>query len=139
MFETYEESRLKLPLGQGRLLWGYVIVPLQNPWFHIQYALTDESGDRFSKTVFLSTVDQLLDISQHKNVQLERVHLVSPEHVNGTEGWKMEPLHQILRRQIEEQQSWHGYIYVLENGTRYTYPDSPSEKDIFINQLIFQI
>lgn len=68
-----------MPLIRGRLLWGYVIVPLHNPWFHVQYALTDESGDRFSKTVFLSTVDQLLDISQHDNVQLEHVDLVSPD------------------------------------------------------------
>lgn len=138
MFETYEESRLNLPLGLGRLLWGYVRVPLQNPWFHVQYSLTDESGDRFAKTVFLSTVDQLLDISQHENVQLERVYLVSPEHVNGAGRWKMEPLHQILHRQIEVQQSWHGYVFVLEDGARYAYPEPPSEAANCIDQLIFQ-
>lgn len=138
MFETHEESRLKMPLVRGRLLWGYVIVPLQNPWFHVQYALTDESGDHFSKTVFLSTVDQLLDISQHENVQLEYVDLVSPEHVNGTNRWKMEPLQQILRRQIEKTQNWLGYVFVLENGSQYTYPDHPTEDANCINQLIFE-
>lgn len=139
MFETYEESRLKIPLVSGRLLWGDVSVPLQNPWFHVQYALTDESEDRFSRTIFLSTVDQLLDISKLENVHLEYVDMVSPEHVNGADRWRMEPLHQIWRLQIEENQSWHGYTFVLENGIRYRYPDSPSGDGCFISQLIFQI
>ena len=138
MFETNDEGRLPLFSRQGKHLWTYVSVRLQNPWFHVQYAAIDESGDRFTKTIFLSEIDHLVEMSQRENVRLEYVDLVSPEHVNGSNRWKMEPLQQILRHQIEKTQNWLGYVFVLENGSQYTYPDHPPEDANCTSQLIFE-
>jgi hypothetical protein len=139
MFETNDEGKLPLFSSDGRHLWSFVGIRLQNPWLHVQYAVFEESGEWLTRTVFLSDIGNLLEISRLDNVKLQYVDLVSPDHVNGAERWKMEPLQQILRRQIEEEQSWLGYVFVLESGAQYTYPSFPPEDAKCVSHLIFQI
>lgn len=137
MFETFDEAKLPLFSVRGKHLWSYVGLRLQNPWFHVQYTVIEDSEDCLTKTLHLSDVNQLLEISRRENVKLEFVDLVSPEYINGSNRWRMEPLQQIWSRKVEE--SWWGYIFVLENGQRYSYPSPAPEDAIGISQLLFQI
>lgn len=139
MFETYDAGKLSLFSGQGKHLWSYVVARLQNPWFHLNYSITDDCGEIFFKTLFLSDVNQLLELSRRASVKLEFVDIVSPEYMNGTNRWKMEPLWQIWRRESDNQLKAGGYVFVLESGVKYQYPQNSSEGAGKNDQLIFQL
>jgi len=96
MFETYDTARLPSFFAKdGEYLWSYVGIHLQYAWFQVTYRITVEDAVDISETLFLSHVEQLMEITKRDNIKIEFVDLVSPGYMNGSKRWKMEPLREI--------------------------------------------
>lgn len=83
-------------LVKGGHSWRYVEYPTTYPWFHVTLTEPDETGSR--PTIFhiyeAADLIELATSSAHQ-MQIERVLLVSPSHLNGTDGWQMDELIEI--------------------------------------------
>lgn len=103
MFLTFEHA--EVPMGalvQGGHSWRYVEYPTTYPWFHV--ALTELDGTEHRSTTFhvYSTADliELAESTAHQ-LQIERVLLVSPGHLNGSGNWQMDELLEISEVSLE--------------------------------------
>jgi hypothetical protein len=139
MFETNDTGRLHLLCGPGEYLWSFVGTHIKLPWFHLTCFISDETSGGFTQTFMISDVKQLLEFSQRENVKLKFIDLVSPDYINGSDRWKMEPLRKILCRAGEASHSWRNYIFVLENGMQYTISGALQGNESCAHQIIFQI
>lgn len=108
MFLTFDHA--EVPMGalvQGGHSWRYVEYPTRYPWFHV--ALTELDGTERRVTTFhvYSAADliELAESAEHQ-LQIERVLLVSPGHLNGTGSWQMDELLEIAEVGLENQISW---------------------------------
>lgn len=103
MFLTFDHA--EVPMGalvQGGHTWRYVEYPTTFPWFHV--ALTEFDGAEYRATTFhLYNADDLIELveSTEHQLQIERVLLVSPGHLNGTGSWQMDELLEIAKVGLE--------------------------------------
>ncbi|MGB4782667.1 MAG: hypothetical protein WBH61_11650, partial [Candidatus Methylomirabilis sp.] len=79
--------------------WAAAELALCRPWFLVTFRHTQvtDGANAFemTRTMLLSNVKDIESWAQQENggsMQLESVLLVSPGPLNGTQGWKMEPL-----------------------------------------------
>lgn len=104
MFLTFDHA--EVPMGalvQGGHSWRYVEYPTTFPWFHV--ALTEFDGIEHRSTTFhvydAADLIELAESSEHQ-LQIERVLLVSPGHLNGTGSWQMDELLEIAKVGLED-------------------------------------
>ncbi|MFP1518168.1 hypothetical protein [Pseudomonas aeruginosa] len=104
MFLTFDHA--EVPMGalvQGGHSWRYVEYPTTYPWFHV--ALTEFDGTEHRSTTFhvydAADLIELAESSEHQ-LQIERVLLVSPGHLNGTGSWQMDELLEIAKVGLED-------------------------------------
>ncbi|MDD0841411.1 hypothetical protein [Pseudomonas sp. Gutcm_11s] len=104
MFLTFDHA--EVPMGalvQGGHSWRYVEYPTTHPWFHV--ALTEFDGAEHRATTFhvynAADLIELAESTEH-NLQIERVLLISPGHLNGTGSWQMDELLEIAEVGLED-------------------------------------
>lgn len=103
MFLTFDHA--EVPMGalvQGGHSWRYVEYPTSYPWFHV--ALTEFDGaEQRSTTFYVYDVTDLIELAESTEHQLQivRVLLVSPGHLNGTSSWQMDELIEIAKVGLE--------------------------------------
>ena len=139
MFDTHDADRLSYLTVPGEYIWGYVGVYFHAPWFFVTCLNTGDEKISFHQTFMLSDVKQLLEISRRKGIEIEFVDLVSPNYMNGTNRWKMEPLKEIWLCVSEEEQGRSDHVFVLEGSVRYSDSAVSLEENASTKQLLFKI
>lgn len=105
MFLTFDHA--EVPMGalvQGGHSWRYVEYPTTYPWFHVALTEFDGSGHRSTTFHVYDAADliELAESTEHQ-LQIERVLLVSPGHLNGTGSWQMDELLEIAKVGLDDQ------------------------------------
>ena len=145
MFETHDGAEIPVPpvFGEpGLRLWSYVRSRLHVPWLHVVYSLSyEEEGERYSlrEMMFLTQVGQLQQL-QETGAQIVAIDLMSPGHLNGTDGWKLEALAEIWEGAVPKTEGQVAQVYVLKNGTRYVDSalDTP-ESELLNKRCVWQL
>lgn len=140
MFETNEMGKCRSVFSRpGEYRWGYVNLVLQVPFFFATFAVLEEQEEVFSQSILLSDVMQLKDISLREDIRLRYVDLVSPQYVNKSCRWKMEPLSEIWVRIVEGKSHQYQHEFVLESGERYTTMAAPNIEMTSGSSLLFKM
>jgi hypothetical protein len=146
MFKTHDiGKRNSFFKDRGEHFWDFVNIPLNLPWFLVTCWVTyedEKNGMESSEsdTFCITDISQLKDISKKGNVVLKYVDLVSPNYMNETSRWKMEPLKEIWLCPSAEDPSLKEFSYILQNGKVYIDKLSPiNDGEAFIKQKIFEI
>ena len=125
MFETHDSAELPIPHGlgdPGERAWSYVVNRLFVPWMHVVRRVTyEEDGEPYAlhETLFLTRVEQLLQLQKDPKAKVVAIDLASPGQLNGTGRWKLDPLAEIWEGIEPGTDGQKAYVYVLENGARY--------------------
>ncbi len=125
MFETHDSAELPIPPGLGDpgiRMWSYVVCRLFVPWIHVVRRVNhEEDGEPYAlhETLFLTHVEQLLQLQGDPEVKIVTIDLVSPGHLNGSDRWKLEPLAEIWEGIEPGTDVQMAHVYVLKNGARY--------------------
>ncbi len=144
MFETQRQAEIPLPPelnSENIQCWSHIQSRLHMYWFHVVYEITHASAENFSYILFLTDIEQLIQLENDPDIELIEVDLVSPGYMNGESRWKMDILKEIIIG--TEPDSYAGeltYIFVLNNNMRIIYSDSPTTEDNIQNKVsIFKI
>ncbi len=106
----------------------------------VTYSIVNNDGEESHSTVFLTHLEHLTQLKNCSGTTFYDVYLVSPNHMNGGKGWKMETLKEIyMGYERDSKYEQEVYIFVLDNGNRYahSYMDS-AEDDLTRKKLIFK-
>lgn len=123
MFLTHKHAQIDTLnlFGEEPFVWKAVEHTLHRPWF---YVTTSESQEAFQVRPMLLLSDErsLQALVSMKGIGLraEGVLIVTPDHLNHSGRWMMEPLEEI--ELIEGKQST-ALTYKVEGGRTYTYGD----------------
>lgn len=129
MFSTHVSNRHPMamfnPPGEDR--WNAVEVALHMPFFWVQFGQKETPDDDLEivRTWLLSTsveLESLLAQHQRQEVQLKTVSLVTPGYINGSDGWKLEPLKAIWSCVSASTPELSIGLYEVESGHRYPEP-----------------
>lgn len=124
MFLTYQHAKIdRLGLFGGEpTAWSYVEHNIHRPWF---YVATVTPGDDFAlHPMLMMSNEQLLQSlleDQEQGLRVESVLLVTPDHLNHSGGWLMEPLESIVRYESPEGMA---YVYQVLGEKSYLYGDA---------------
>ena len=95
MFTTHRSSAIPTKNQLGEVsYWTNVHMELNSEWFFCDYNYSVD-GAKVASNVFLTQFDQLLELKQRDGVIINAVYLVSPNYLNGSNGWKMDKLRKI--------------------------------------------
>jgi len=134
MFETHNSGRLVSPLGlydDDSYLWSYALLRLHVPWFYMIYK-TDIDEDGYKRDIaLLSNISDLIDANNH-DIQIDKVYLMSPAHLNKSDDWMMEPIKEILSGTVPKHNQI-GNVFILENGNRYVDATTINKEEELIN------
>ena len=123
MFETLDHAEVTIPLGfagAGERLWQFVTLRIHVCWFFVVYSTVTEDNLRVSRNIFLTHVDDLVDLTTVPDIKIVEVHLVSPKHINKKGEWKMERVEKIwIGQEPDIDHEQYTYVYALKNGSRY--------------------
>lgn len=98
MFRTHDADMLGMPgmFGEGQYQWNQVSKVLRNHWYHI--TVQAKTKGRVSEAVLMVDSEPRLQqilISQDAEMVITEVQVVTPGHMNGTAGWRMEALRKV--------------------------------------------
>jgi hypothetical protein len=124
MFLTFEQAEIRLPVPlshNSERLWSYVGLNLHIPWFYVEYSQNLEDF-KLRHMLLISNVQQLSAFAKDNNVEITKANIVTPSHINKTDGWQMDRLKLVLgatkkegRKQIPIN------IFILEDGRKFIY------------------
>lgn len=124
MFLTYQHAKVDQfgLFGDDPTAWSYVEHNIHRPWFYV--ATADHSDDFAVHPMLMLSNDQLLRSlmeDQEDGLRMESVLLVTPDHVNQSGRWMMEPLESIVRFESAEGVA---YAYQVLGDRTYIYGDA---------------
>lgn len=140
MFRTNRNAELLrgFSIGpDGVQFWPFVNLELAIPWFYLQL------GEREEETIFrtmmlVPSTGLLVELTtvQSDDLWIEQVQLVTPDHINKTGRWKMEPLLELhLIRDTKGGDA--GNLYRVEGGGTYSTSGEHSVDGQQITELLF--
>lgn len=100
--------------------WSAVELALSVPWFMVQ--LRRNSTPKESSDMLLSGIQELLQLVETQSAdacEVTSVSLVSPAHMNGGTGWKLEPLAALWEAEEPDAEGQTADVYELASGTFY--------------------
>jgi hypothetical protein len=100
--------------------WSAVELAVSVPWFMVQ--LRKNSTLKETSDMLLSGVDDLLKLMETQvsdECEVTSVSLVSPAHMNGGTGWKLEPLAALWEAEEPDAEGQTADVYELTSGTCY--------------------
>lgn len=125
MFETYEAARLPMlpSFEQNTTRWAFIAQSANREWFYVthQYFQDGDPDCVCAQQYLIPDVIGLMSLVQaDSNIAfVSGVQLVSPGWLNGTDGWRMEPLSKLFAIPGEEGSS---YSYEVASGCIYPVP-----------------
>jgi hypothetical protein len=117
--------------------WSLVEQDMISPWFYLQ--LVEMRDDKAHRSMLLvQSTHHLENVvnAQMVNAWIEQVQVVVPAHLNKKKRWVMEPLLEVSCVFDKKSSQW-GYIYIVEGGGTYFYPDHSARRDNPVGNLIF--
>ena len=123
MFCTHVDARMPIPPifddGSERW-WTYVKLPLFVPYFQLVCGSRCEQINTL-QTLFVPSIDQVLEIHSDPDVDVIYVQLVSPGHLNGTGKWQIDVLNAVYRgiESLSEGSAQYAFLYEVADGSRY--------------------
>lgn len=143
MFETHDSAEVLMPLelnNHGARVWSRIRNQAHIHWFHVVYSQADHDDYTSRRILFLSHIDQLIELCQDKGVYVLEVSLVSAGHFNGKGRWQMQLLDEVwvgtLMECSNEQQA---ELFVTNEGTRYvSFGYAISEYDLVNPKLVYK-
>ncbi|WP_307943606.1 hypothetical protein [Pseudomonas mosselii] len=124
MFLTHQHAKIDEfgVFGADPTAWSYVEHTIHRPWFYVS---TSEPADDFDVNPMLmlsneALLHSLMTDPDH-GLKVHSVLLVTPDHVNQTGRWTMEPLELIQRF---ESRDGIAYAYQVEGAKTYIYGDA---------------
>jgi hypothetical protein len=100
IFTTHIAARhpiLSAMYDDGTSVWTAIHLNLTQPWFICAFTKIREKGAL--ETVLMTDLRQLADLKSRVGIDIEglQMMLVSPEWMNGSRPWALEPLQQVWR------------------------------------------
>lgn len=135
MFRTHDSDMLGLPgmFGEGQYQWHQVSKVLRNHWYHVTVQAKYE--DRISEAVLMIDSEprlQQLLIAQNAETIIIDVQVVTPAHMNGAGGWRMETLTKVTLG--EDQNECVVCLLEVETGSKYHSSHQPGfNSDVLSN------
>ncbi|AZD23811.1 3-oxoacyl-ACP synthase, KASII [Pseudomonas chlororaphis subsp. aurantiaca] len=135
MFRTHDADMLGLPgmFGAGQCQWHQVSRVLRTHWYHVTVQAKHEG--RTTEVVLMIDSEPRLQqvlISQDDETIITDVQVVTPAHMNGTEGWRMEKLTKVTLG--EDQNECVVCLLEVETGSKYHSSHQPDfSSDVLSN------
>lgn len=105
--------------------WQATELALHHPWFLVtfrQLDLSDHEPFEIGRTVLLSNVgemEQLINQDSGGRLVFDSIQVITPGHINGSDQWKMEPLHAAWSAQEPNVEGQTLEVYETIAGVRY--------------------
>ncbi|QZI69333.1 hypothetical protein K5F93_23650 [Pseudomonas protegens] len=120
MFRTHDSDMLGLPgmFGEGQYQWHQVSKVLRNHWYHV--TVQAKTQGRISEAILMIDSEPRLQqvlIAQDADTIITEVQVVTPAHMNGTGGWRMETLTKVTLG--EDQHECVVCLLEVETGSKY--------------------
>jgi len=143
VFQTNKAAEVFIPfeLSNNEIqAWDYIQYRLNMYWLQVTYSIVNDDGEESHNTIFLAHLEHLTQLRSMSGLTFYDVYLVSPNHMNGGKGWKMETLKEIyLGQEPGSEYEQEAYIFILDNGNRYVQSYMGSEEnDLTQKELIFE-
>ena len=127
MFRSHDADMVGMPgmFGEGQYQWHQVSKVLRNHWYHVTVQAKYE--DRISEAVLMIDSEPRLQqvlIAQDAETIITEVQVVTPAHMNGKGGWRMEPLTKVTLG--EDQNECVVCLLEVETGSKYHSSHQPS-------------
>ncbi|CAI9008930.1 Sulfatase domain-containing protein [Pseudomonas chlororaphis] len=124
MFLTYQHAKIdQSGLFSGDpTAWSYVEHNIHRPWLYV--ATTEPADDFDFHPMLMLSNERLLQSlisDQGQGLRLEGVLLVTPDHINHSGRWMMEPLESIVRFESAEGVA---YAYHVQGDRTYIYGEA---------------
>lgn len=123
MFCTHIDARIPIPPlfdDESERWWSYVKLPLFVPYFQLVCCTSCESTSTL-QTLFVHSVDQVLEIYRNPDIDVTSVQLVSPGHLNGTGSWQIDALGAVYQKVESGPEGFirNAILYEVADGSRY--------------------
>lgn len=122
MFLTHQHAKIvDFGLIGDVEAWRYVEHNIHRPWFYV--AAIEEQDDFDLHPMLMLSDEQFLQsliADQGRGLRIHSVLLVSPDHMNESGQWMMEPLDGIERCETSDGVA---YVYTVHGGKTYIYGD----------------
>ena len=98
MFVTASSKRIHSPvMPKDEYLWSMMELELLTPILVISaHEVECEGGSEVTRTFFVQP-HELQQVASSAGLEIDRIDLFSPAHVNGSDGWKLEAVEAIWR------------------------------------------
>jgi len=120
MFRTHDADMVGLPgmFGEGQYQWHQVSKVLRNHWYHV--TIQAKTQGRISEAVLMIDSEPRLQqvlIFQDAETIIAEVQVVTPGHMNGPRGWRMDALIKVTLG--EDQHECVVCLLEVETGSKY--------------------
>ena len=135
MFRTHDADMLGLPgmFGEGQYQWHQVSKVLRNHWYHVTVQAMYE--DRTSEAVLMIDSEPRLQqmlVAQNAETIITEVQVVTPAHMHGTGGLRMETLTKVTLG--EDENECVVCLLEVETGSKYHSSHQPGfNSDVLSN------
>lgn len=129
MFKTTKQSAVfPAPRGpDGVQFWSHVEHEVLWPWYYLQ-VVQDFGSEEMRTMLMLPTPAELADavLARTELVWFEAAYIATPDGVNGSGGWKLEPLLEVVKFRNEKDFP-SGVSHLVDSGQVYSIgePGSP--------------
>lgn len=136
MFETTNAAELPFSgvVSPDSRFWSQVQLSLSIPWFFCEYEITSGINKSIRNVIFLTNIEQLLQLHQHPDLELLQVDLVSPEYINKKGRWLMQTIFEIWAW-VDPKTCQKILMYIFQDGTRYLNPEISEEPLIGLSRI----
>ncbi|WP_306092832.1 hypothetical protein [Pseudomonas sp. SJZ131] len=120
--------------GEGQCQWHQVSKVLRNHWYHI--TVQAKTKGQVSEAVLMVDSEPRLQqilISQDAEMVITEVQVVTPGHMNGTSGWRMEALRKVTLG--EDENECLVCLLEIETGSKYHTSHQPGFRSDALNNL----
>ncbi|NWD69377.1 hypothetical protein HX870_17390 [Pseudomonas gingeri] len=141
MLVTYAQAEVPLGIMAGKpeiRHWRYAELSFNSVWLYVLIGYARSGAQRQCTLLMpeLREFERLLNDCGDE-LWIEDVMVVSPGDINGSGTWMMERLG-TLEEVVDEQTGEYIYIYVLENGKRYTETELIQSAKLQVQRVIYQ-
>ncbi len=111
MFYTSNEAELFFPpelVQEGISCWQNVWHNTCLPWLQISFVINCQNDESINRIMMTPRVEDLLELSNHPDIAVIEVNLVTPGSINKSGRWKLDILHSIWVK--KNKYSVYGYM-----------------------------
>ena len=134
MFSTQDDVDAGIPdfyENSGFRLWKCIRKHMFTCWFQVTYRV---AGEDMHEIYFMHSVMDVLSFTKLEDVKIIEVYVISPDYLNGSQGWKMERLREILVAEEPLVDGQPAYVYVVDQNTRYVDSEIQTPEKYLINK-----